>query len=137
MTIASRLLTGAAALALSAAATQAFAEDAAPAATQADAGANQPSDIVVTGSARAQRRFGVSYAVNAMSQEQIAKLAPRSMAELIGALPGIQVEPPAARCRTSPASAASPPTAAISISSRTGCRCSTNSTAISSTRATA
>jgi outer membrane receptor protein involved in Fe transport len=92
MTIASRLLTGAAALALSAAATQAFAEDAAPAATQADAGANQPSDIVVTGSARAQRRFGVSYAVNAMSQEQIAKLAPRSMAELIGALPGIQVE---------------------------------------------
>lgn len=49
-------------------------------------------DIVVTGSSRAQRRFGVSYAVNAMSADQIRKLAPRSMSELIGALPGIQVE---------------------------------------------
>lgn len=50
------------------------------------------TDIVVTGSVRPQRRFDVSYAVNTLGQAQIQKLAPKSMADLLGALPGIQVE---------------------------------------------
>jgi len=70
--------------------TAAHAEEATP--PTAESAAPVASDIVVTGSSRAQRRFGVSYAVNAMSEDQIRKLAPRSMSELIGALPGIQVE---------------------------------------------
>ena len=51
-----------------------------------------PADIVVTGSVRPQRRFDVSYAVNTLGQAQIQKLAPKSMADLLGTLPGIQVE---------------------------------------------
>ncbi len=50
------------------------------------------ADIVVTGSARPQRRFDVSYAVNTLGQALIQKLAPKSMADLLGTLPGIQVE---------------------------------------------
>ena len=50
------------------------------------------TDIVVTGSARPQRRFDASYAVNTLGQSQIQRLAPRSMADLLGTLPGIQVE---------------------------------------------
>jgi outer membrane receptor protein involved in Fe transport len=48
--------------------------------------------VVVTGSARPQRRFDVSYAVNALSQNDVQKLAPQNMADLLGKLPGIQVE---------------------------------------------
>ncbi|WP_338770482.1 TonB-dependent receptor [Massilia sp. METH4] len=48
--------------------------------------------VVVTGSARPQRRFDVSYAVNALSQDEVRKLAPLNMADLLGKLPGIQVE---------------------------------------------
>ncbi|MDB5746213.1 MAG: TonB-dependent receptor [Massilia sp.] len=48
--------------------------------------------VVVTGSARPQRRFDVSYAVNALSQSEVQKLAPLNMADLLGKLPGIQVE---------------------------------------------
>ena len=48
--------------------------------------------IVVTGSAREQRRFDVSYAVNALSQDDVLKLAPKNYAELLGNVPGIQVE---------------------------------------------
>ncbi|UGQ45573.1 TonB-dependent receptor [Massilia endophytica] len=48
--------------------------------------------VVVTGSARPQRRFDVSYAVNALSQANVQKLAPLNMADLLGKLPGIQVE---------------------------------------------
>jgi outer membrane receptor protein involved in Fe transport len=50
------------------------------------------SDIIVTGSARQQRRFDVSYAVNSLSQNDIQKLAPKSTTDLIGTLPGIHVE---------------------------------------------
>ncbi|HJO66895.1 MAG TPA: Plug domain-containing protein, partial [Sphingomonas sanguinis] len=50
------------------------------------------SDIIVTGSARQQRRFDVSYAVNSLSQTDIQKLAPKSTTDLIGTLPGIHVE---------------------------------------------
>ncbi|MBB5368679.1 MULTISPECIES: TonB-dependent receptor [unclassified Janthinobacterium] len=60
---------------------------AAPASDQSDA-----SVVVVTGSARPQRRFDVSYAVNALSQKEVQKLAPQNMADLLGKLPGIQVE---------------------------------------------
>ena len=51
-----------------------------------------PSDIIVTGSARQQRRFDVSYAVNSLSQTEIQKLAPKSTTDLIGTLPGIHAE---------------------------------------------
>lgn len=57
-----------------------------------DAEADPDQQIVVTGSAREQRRFDVSYAVNALSQDDVLKLAPKNYAELLGNVPGIQVE---------------------------------------------
>lgn len=60
---------------------------------QAEAAANSPDEVIVTGSVRKQRRFDVSYAANALSQADIKKLAPLNMADLLGKLPGIQVEP--------------------------------------------
>ena len=73
-----------------------------PAFAQSDAAAPVPAtapgeeadiaSVVVTGSARPQRRFDVSYAVNSLSQNDVQKLAPLSMADLLGKLPGIQVE---------------------------------------------
>lgn len=80
--------------ALTALAAPAFAQVASEEAGQA----NQPAEatdsqvVVVTGSARPQRRFDVSYAVNALSQSEVQKLAPLNMADLLGKLPGIQVE---------------------------------------------
>ena len=50
------------------------------------------SDIIVTGSARQQRRFDVSYAVNSLSNADIQKLAPINFADLLGKLPGFAVE---------------------------------------------
>ena len=50
------------------------------------------SDIIVTGSTRAQRRFDASYAINTLSQADIAKIAPVNFADLIGQLPGFQTE---------------------------------------------
>ncbi|USI74819.1 TonB-dependent receptor [Sphingomonas morindae] len=96
---------GCAVLALTAAATQAQAQAqgsapeagdaaAAPSAardTPGTAGA-APGDIIVTGSARAQRRFDVSYAVNSLGQNDVQKLAPINFADLLGQLPGFQVE---------------------------------------------
>lgn len=58
----------------------------------ADADAPAEGDIIVTGSARAQRRFDVSYAVNSLSQTDVQKVAPKSFADLLGTVPGIQVE---------------------------------------------
>lgn len=57
-----------------------------------EAGAEDQGDIVVTGTARAQRRFDVSYAVNLLGQEQVQKIAPKNYADLLGTVPGIQVE---------------------------------------------
>jgi iron complex outermembrane receptor protein len=51
-----------------------------------------PSDIIVTGAARAQRRFDVAYAVNSLSQVDVQQIAPKSFADLLGTIPGIQVE---------------------------------------------
>ena len=48
--------------------------------------------VVVTGSARTQRRFDASYAVNSLTAEEIQKLAPKSYADLLGNVPGIHVE---------------------------------------------
>ncbi|SNS15889.1 Outer membrane receptor proteins, mostly Fe transport [Sphingomonas laterariae] len=70
------------------------AADAAPdaaAAPEAAAG-DAPSDIVVTGSTRAQRRFDVSYAINTLSPVDVEKIAPVNFADLIGQLPGFQTE---------------------------------------------
>jgi outer membrane receptor protein involved in Fe transport len=95
MRIKTSLLTNAAVMALFAGG-PALAEtapgDQANAAAPAKAEAEQPVDIVVTGSARAQRRFDVSYAVNSLSSDDIKKLAPQSMAQLLSVVPGIQVE---------------------------------------------
>jgi outer membrane receptor protein involved in Fe transport len=52
----------------------------------------EQDDIVVTGTARAQRRFDVSYAVNSLSREDVEKIAPKNFADLLGTVPGIQVE---------------------------------------------
>ncbi|KAK0339794.1 hypothetical protein LTR94_033143, partial [Friedmanniomyces endolithicus] len=41
---------------------------------------------------RAQRRFDVSYAVNSLTQTDVQKIAPKSYADLLGTVPGIQVE---------------------------------------------
>ena len=50
-------------------------------------------DIIVTGTAvRAQRRFDVSYAINSLSQTDVQQIAPKSFADLLGTVPGIQVE---------------------------------------------
>ncbi|WP_294391609.1 TonB-dependent receptor [uncultured Sphingomonas sp.] len=57
-----------------------------------DAPGDAPSDIIVTGSTRAQRRFDVSYAINTISQRDVEKIAPVNFADLIGQLPGFQTE---------------------------------------------
>ncbi|WP_200934894.1 MULTISPECIES: TonB-dependent receptor [unclassified Sphingopyxis] len=62
------------------------------AAPEAEAEEAAQSDIVVTGSARAQRRFDVSYAVNSLGQEEVQRIAPKNFADLLGTVPGIQVE---------------------------------------------
>jgi iron complex outermembrane receptor protein len=66
-------------------------EAAAPDAAAPDAG-DGDGDIIVTGSARQQRRFDVSYAVNSLSNADIQKLAPINFADLLGKLPGFAVE---------------------------------------------
>ncbi len=63
-----------------------------PATDPAQSADNGGTDIIVTGSARAQRRFDVSYAVNSLSQTDVQKIAPKSFADLLGTVPGIQVE---------------------------------------------
>ena len=90
MTLAVRCTLGA----LAALSGQAWAQETAQAAPgpEAAGGAADSQVVVVTGSARAQRRFDVSYAVNALSQGDIQKLAPQNMADLLGKMPGIQVE---------------------------------------------
>lgn len=62
------------------------------AAAVADGEATGAEDIIVTGSARAERRFDVSYAVNSLSQDDIQRAAPKNFAELLGNMPGIHVE---------------------------------------------
>lgn len=92
-----RLLVGAA-LCVTPILTQPVSAQTRAAATTAKPDANAPaqdeahSDVIVTGSARQQRRFDVSYAVNSLSQSDIQKLAPKSTTDLIGTLPGIHVE---------------------------------------------
>lgn len=84
---------GCAALALSVLTSPAFAQTSNPPATDAaQAGEEEGTDIIVTGSARAQRRFDVSYAINSLSQADVQKIAPKSFADLLGTVPGIQVE---------------------------------------------
>lgn len=68
---------------------EAVPEASAPDAAAPDAGGG---DIIVTGSARQQRRFDVSYAVNSLSNADIQKLAPINFADLLGKLPGFAVE---------------------------------------------
>ncbi|WCT79977.1 TonB-dependent receptor [Novosphingobium humi] len=70
-------------------ATQAQAEEAPAPPVQAQ---DQPTDIIVTGAARAERRFDVSYAINSLGQNDIAKIAPKNFADLLGTVPGIHVE---------------------------------------------
>ncbi|MEE4452984.1 TonB-dependent receptor [Novosphingobium resinovorum] len=81
------LATGAAFVALATAFTPAYADEA-PAAAKDASG----DDIIVTGSTRAERRFDVSYAVNTLSQDDVEKIAPVNLSDLIGQLPGFQTE---------------------------------------------
>ncbi|MET3438147.1 TonB-dependent receptor [Sphingomonas sp. 1185] len=69
-------------------------ETAASDAAQADMAAQSATgeEVIVTGSARRQRRFDVSYAVNSLGQDDVKRLAPLNFADLLGKLPGIQVE---------------------------------------------
>ncbi|KTF70148.1 TonB-dependent receptor [Sphingomonas sp. HT-1] len=84
---------GCAVVALSILAAPSFAQDGGSAASDpAPAAEEAGADIIVTGSARAQRRFDVSYAINSLSQEDVQKIAPKSFADLLGTVPGIQVE---------------------------------------------
>ncbi|NLS26163.1 Vitamin B12 transporter BtuB [Sphingomonas sp. S2M10] len=88
------LAAGCAVIAMTLLAAPAFAQDsgtpaADPAQTTDDAAGD---DIIVTGSARAQRRFDVSYAINSLGQADVQKIAPKSFADLLGTVPGIQVE---------------------------------------------
>lgn len=66
------------------------AKDGAQADTSPQAGSGE--EVIVTGSARRQRRFDVSYAVNSLGQDDVKRLAPLNFADLLGKLPGIQVE---------------------------------------------
>ena len=68
------------------------ADAAAQASPTGDADADRDSQIIVTGSARAERRFDVSYAVNSLSQDEVLSLAPKNYAELLGNVPGIHIE---------------------------------------------
>jgi outer membrane receptor protein involved in Fe transport len=61
-------------------------------AEDAPAGDKTVEELVVTGTAKPQRRFDASYAVNSLSATAIQKLAPKSYADLIGSVPGIHVE---------------------------------------------
>ena len=54
--------------------------------------AAEPSDIVVTGTAAAQREFDVSYAVTSLSNADIRRLTPLSFADLLSQVPGILAE---------------------------------------------
>ncbi len=63
-----------------------------PVASAAPADPEAGTDIIVTGSARQQRRFDVSYAVNSLSNAEIQRLAPINFADLLGKLPGFAVE---------------------------------------------
>ncbi|RZK01175.1 MAG: TonB-dependent receptor [Novosphingobium sp.] len=87
------LLASASALACALPASAASRDDEAAAEAAADAApAVGESDIIVTGAARAQRRFDVPYAVNSLSQAEVERIAPKSFADLLGTVPGIQVE---------------------------------------------
>lgn len=71
---------------------QATDAEAAEAADEVDGAGTAQNEIIVTGTARAQRRFDVSYAVNSLPQEEVLRIAPKSFADLLGTVPGIQVE---------------------------------------------
>jgi outer membrane receptor protein involved in Fe transport len=92
------ILAGTALLALSAAISTPALADAANAAAAdvaappAEAGADDPNAIIVTGATRAQRRFDTSYAINTITQDTVEKIAPVNFADLIGQLPGFQTE---------------------------------------------
>lgn len=54
--------------------------------------ASTGNEIIVTGSSTAQRKFDVSYAVTALSNDDIQKLAPLNFSDLLGQIPGIHAE---------------------------------------------
>ncbi|MET4897798.1 TonB-dependent receptor [Sphingomonadaceae bacterium jetA1] len=62
------------------------------AAADPDDQAPPATDIVVTGTATAQRKFDVSYAVTSLSNAEIRQLAPLSFADLLSQVPGVLSE---------------------------------------------
>lgn len=66
----------------------------APSATAADPDAADPDtgDVVVTGVARSQNRLDSSVSVSSLGEDEIARAAPRSAAEIFRNIPGIRSE---------------------------------------------
>ncbi|MEB1528674.1 TonB-dependent receptor [Xanthomonas sp. WHRI 7945] len=63
-----------------------------PAGRKGDDGIFSMDRLIVTGTGQAQSQFEASYAITSMSAEQIDKLAPLSLASLVGSMPGIYAE---------------------------------------------
>lgn len=85
----SRLLAGTALLAL---ASPAYAQDAAPEPQPSTEAVAEDADIIVTAVARGQNRLDTTVSVSSLSGEDIADLAPRSVAEVFRNIPGIRSE---------------------------------------------
>lgn len=76
-------------------ATPALAQEAAPATPatrKGEDGIFSLDRMIVTGAGQAQNQFDASYAITALTAEQIDKLAPLNLASLIGSMPGIYAE---------------------------------------------
>ncbi|WP_242181750.1 TonB-dependent receptor [Sphingomonas sp. CARO-RG-8B-R24-01] len=93
------LLAGTALVCLPQIATAQVAADPAAAPATADQAAPEPAaapaeggDIVVTGTARAERRLTTSISVSAVDAQDIAKLAPMGSADLLRSIPGLRAE---------------------------------------------
>jgi outer membrane receptor protein involved in Fe transport len=64
----------------------------APLAQDGEPGSEESGDIVVTAVARGQNRLNSSVSVSSLGQEEIQKIAPRSVAEVFRNIPGIRSE---------------------------------------------
>lgn len=89
MKIRTHLFVGASALSILAGA--AHAETAAPAAADASGGVNL-QEVVVTASARPEKKINTSVSVSSVNADAIQRIAPQSAADLIRSIPGIRSE---------------------------------------------
>jgi iron complex outermembrane recepter protein len=87
-----RFLTGAAMLTLMVCAHNAAFAQSAPRADEAADTDEKSDEIIVTGTSTARSKFETSYAASVLSADQIQELAPISLTDLLGNLPGVQPE---------------------------------------------